>query len=175
MLNILFRIRGEVNIKKLISKGMIVGENCSFQPGVSIDRTFCWLIEFGNDVTLAPRVVILAHDASMKRHLGYSRIGKVKIGNKVFIGAGTVVLPNVVIGDNVIIGAGTVVTKSIPENVVAAGNPVRIISSIDDFILKHKQLIEVGPCFEESRLNNLSDQIKKDIVAKVKHEGGYIV
>lgn len=49
---------------------------------------------------------ILAHDASTKRYLGYTKIGRVLIGNNVFVGAGTIILPSVAIGNNVIIGAG---------------------------------------------------------------------
>ena len=55
---------------------------------------------------MAPHVQILAHDASTKRYLGYTKIGRVLIGNNVFVGAGTIILPSVAIGNNVIIGAG---------------------------------------------------------------------
>jgi acetyltransferase-like isoleucine patch superfamily enzyme len=57
-------------------------------------------------------------------------IGKVKIGNNVFIGVNSVVLRNVSIGDNSIIGAGSLVNIDIPEGVVAAGNPIKIIKEI---------------------------------------------
>lgn len=63
-----------------------------FYGEVIIDPGHCWLIELGDDVTLAPRVHSLAHDASTKRELGYTRIAKVKIGSNVFIGAGSIVL-----------------------------------------------------------------------------------
>lgn len=56
----------------------------------------------------------------------------IKIGNNVWIGGNTVILPNVTIGDNCVIGAGSVVTKDIPPNVVAAGNPCKIIREITD-------------------------------------------
>ena len=80
-------------------------------------------------MTLAPRVHILAHDASSKGFLNYTLIAPVKIGSDCFIGAGSIILPGVTIGDNVIIGAGSVVTKSIPDNSIAVGNPARVISS----------------------------------------------
>lgn len=57
----------------------------------------------------------------------HTKIGIVQIRNNVFIGANTVVLPNVRIGDNVVIGAGSVVTKNIPSNSVYAGNSARLI------------------------------------------------
>lgn len=60
---------------------------------VVIDPSHLWHIVIGNDVTLAPRVQILAHDASTKRHLGWTRIGKVTIGDRVFVGTSTIILP----------------------------------------------------------------------------------
>lgn len=56
-----------------------------------------------------------------KKILGYSRVGRIDIGNDVFIGASSIVLPNVKIGDKVIVGAGSIVTKDIPDNSVVVG------------------------------------------------------
>ena len=53
------------------------------------------------------------------------------IEDNVWIGEGVVILPNVIIGENSIIGANTVVTKDIPDDVIAAGNPARIIKRLD--------------------------------------------
>lgn len=64
--------------------GVKIGGNCKFQFEVVIDYSHYWLIEIGNDVTLAPRVHILAHDASTYNHFGYTKIGKVKIEDNVF-------------------------------------------------------------------------------------------
>lgn len=78
---------------------MKVGDNPNFQDGIIFDPSHCWLITIGNNVTIAPRVYILCHDASTKLSLGYTKIGKVIIGNNVFIGANTTVLPSVTIGN----------------------------------------------------------------------------
>lgn len=91
--------------------------------------------------------MILAHDASTKKHLGYTKIGKVKIGNNVFIGAGTIILPNVSVGDNSIIDAGSVVTKDIPANTVSAGNPARVLSTLDAFLTRHIDSMNRSPIF----------------------------
>ncbi|MEG1551379.1 MAG: DapH/DapD/GlmU-related protein, partial [Oscillospiraceae bacterium] len=56
----------------------------------------------------------------------------VHIGNNVWIGAGAIILPGVNIGDNSVIGAGSVVTKDIPENVVAVGNPCKVLRKISE-------------------------------------------
>lgn len=89
--------------------------------GTHIDGGHAFLIEIGNNVTLT-NTTILAHDASTKIPLGKSRIGKVHIGNNVFISWGSIVLPNISIGNNVIIGAGSIVTSDIPDGSVACGN-----------------------------------------------------
>lgn len=96
--------------------GLTVGKNFNIQEGCIIDPGHCWLISIGDHVTLAPRVHILAHDASTKIFLGYTKIGKVNIGNNVFIGSQTTILPNVCIEDNVIIGSNSVVTKDCKSN-----------------------------------------------------------
>ena len=56
----------------------------------------------------------------------------VHIGNNCWIGAGSIILPGVTIGDNTVIGAGSVVTKDIPANVVAVGNPCRVLRAIGE-------------------------------------------
>lgn len=61
----------------------------------------------------------------------------VKIGRNVWIGAGAIIVPRVTIGDNTVIGAGSVVTKDIPANVVAVGNPCRVMREINDHDKKY--------------------------------------
>lgn len=66
------------------------------------------------------------------REKGYQCNMQVHIGKNCWIGAGSVILPGVTIGDNTVIGAGSVVTKDIPENVVAVGNPCRVLREIGE-------------------------------------------
>lgn len=142
-------LRGEISTKKLIRRGLVVGKNFNRQGHVIIDPPHCWLIEIGDNVTLATGVYILAHDASMKSKLDYAKIGKVIIGNNVFVGANSIILPNVTIGDNVIIGCGSVITKSIPNNSIVAGNPGKIISTYNEYIKKQKLLMKENPMYSE--------------------------
>ena len=128
------------SIKILKKQGLTVGKNLNIQNGVVIDYSHCFLITFGNNVTLAPKAIILAHDASTKEFIGYTKIGKVVIGNNVFVGANSVILPNVKIGNNVIIGAGSIVSKDVPSNCVVAGNPARKISDIDSYLKKFENI-----------------------------------
>lgn len=146
---LLYRLRGEFTTEKLISMGMTVGENFGRLNGVILDPSHCWLITIGDNVTMAPRVHILCHDASTKQFLGYTKIGRVTIGNNVFIGAESVVLPGVTIGDNVIIGANSTVTHDIPANSVAAGSPARVICTLEAYLSKESKRMKTAPCYGE--------------------------
>ncbi len=92
-------------------------------------------VEIGDNVFFAPNVAVYAagHPVHpIARNSLYEYGMPVKIGNNVWIGGNTVILPGVTIGDNTVIGAGSVVTKNIPSNVIAAGNPCKIIRKITD-------------------------------------------
>lgn len=173
---LVYRLRGEYTTEKLISMGMKVGKNFGRLNGVILDPSHCWLIEIGDNVTMAPRVHILCHDASTKQFLNYTKVGRVTIGNQVFIGAESVVLPGVTIGDNVIIGANSTVTHDIPANCVAAGSPARVICSLDDYLEKEKARMKTAPCYGEEytlRQNVSMEkrmQQKEDLLGKI----GYI-
>ena len=84
---LIYRLRGECTTEKLIKMGMTVGKNFKRLNNVLIDDSHAWLITIGDNVTPAPRVHILAHDASTKNLIGYTKIGTVSIGNNVFIGS----------------------------------------------------------------------------------------
>lgn len=127
--------------------GMQVGRNFKRLNGVILDPSHCWLIEIGDNVTMAPRVHILCHDASTKPFLNYTKIGRVTIGDNVFLGAESVVLPGVRIGSNVIIGANSTVTHDIPENSVAVGSPARVICSLEDYLSRERSRMETAPCY----------------------------
>lgn len=174
---IIYRIRGEYTIEQLKKMGLRVGKNFDPQLGFELDPSHCWLIDIGDNVTFAPHVQVLAHDASMHNVLGYTKIGCVSIGNGVFIGAGSVVLPNVKIGDNSIIGAGSVVTKDVPPNVVCAGNPARVISTLDEFIDKNRELMKKSFLYQEEYTlrGNISEAKKNQQREELKKKNGYVV
>lgn len=114
------------------SSELRIGNNCGFS-GVTI---WCFdKITIGNNVRVGANVTIMDGDA----HQDDPRAGKncpIKIEDNVWIGANAIVLKGVTIGRNSLIGAGSVVAKDIPENVVAAGNPCRVIKSLDDSVIK---------------------------------------
>ena len=158
----IYRLRGEYTTEKLISMGMKVGKNFGRLNGVILDPSHCWLIEIGDDVTLAPRVHILCHDASTKTFMNYTKIGNVTIGNRVFIGAESVILPGVTIGDDVVIGANSTVTRDIPTNSVAVGSPARVICTLEEYIQKEKERMKSAPVYDESYT------LRKDITIELR-------
>ena len=128
------------SIESLRKRGVKIGDNVDIINSY-IDGGFGFLCSIGNNVTLTG-VTILTHDASTKKFIGYSKIGTVNIGNNVFVGQGSIILPNVSIGNNVIIGAGTIVAKDVPNNVVIVGNPWRVIMSFDEYIDRNKKSLK---------------------------------
>ncbi len=130
----------------LRSKGAVIGEHCTIHPGAGFGSE-PYLIEIGDHVTLNGSVQLLTHDGGVEvlMDLGYcqrpDKFGRIRVGNNVFVGANAIVLPGVTIGSNVIIGAGAVVSRDVPDNVVAAGVPARVICTIDEFYQKNRDKI----------------------------------
>ncbi len=149
-------------LSALKKQGLRVGENTFINIGASLDPSHCFLISIGNNCTLAPNVKLIAHDASMKRLLDFTRIGKIRIHDRCFIGESSIILPGVSIGPDAVIGAGSVVTRDVPPNSVAAGNPARVLCSVDAFIKKHREKMTGSKCFMYSRYE-ISVISKKDM------------
>lgn len=142
-------LRGEPqHLEKLLKRGLKIGKNFHRMGGVIIDASHCYHITIGDNVVLAPRVHILAHDSSTGIFIGKTRAANVSIGNNVFVGAGSIILPGVHIGNRVIIGAGSIVTKDIPDNSVAVGNPAKVICSLDEYLEKEKAKIRPENTFK---------------------------
>lgn len=99
-----------------------------------------YLITIGDNCQLTADVLIHTHGGGgAVRHKipNFDCFGKVQIGDYVYIGSRSIIMPGVIIGDHVLIAAGSIVTKSIPSNVVVAGNPAKIICTIDEYIKKN--------------------------------------
>lgn len=120
-----------------------VGENFFFQPRfIPSDPK---LIKFHNNVIVTSNVTFVTHDIF---HLGlnylnqgefYYQAGCIEVMDNVFIGCNSTILPNVKIGPNVVIAAGSVVTKDVPQGVVVAGVPAKVIGTFDEYVDKRKQ------------------------------------
>lgn len=141
----------QIEMEHLLRNGLKVGKNTQINSGFSIDSAWPWLVSIGDDVTISTNVTILAHDASPNVVKCGTKLGRVSIGNNVFIGTGTTVLCNVRIGDNVIIGAKSLVTCDLPSNGVYVGVPAKRICSIEEYRDKYQELRKARPDFSNIR------------------------
>ncbi len=128
---------------------MKIGDHFTAIVDIFIDQTFTYLINIGSGVTLSSRVAILAHDASSLSLLGYTEIGKVTIEDGVFVGFGSIILPNTVIGRKTIVGAGSVVKGHFPPEVVIGGNPARVIRTLEEHRVRKFEDISNSPIFDQ--------------------------
>ena len=151
----------EMEKRRVLMKEMLgdVGENCYIEPpfhanwggkhvhmGNNVYANFGLTcvddadIYIGDKVMFGPNVVIATANHPINAELrekAYQYNKEVHIGNNVWIGAGAVIVPGVTIGDNSVIGAGSIVTKDIPANVVAVGNPCRVLREIGEYDRKY--------------------------------------
>jgi maltose O-acetyltransferase len=132
------RLRRIPDVDELRRRGASIGSGVWFGNDVTIDYGFASLVSVGDDCTVSDRVILLAHDASTKRHIGYTRVAPVSIGRRVFLGAGAIVLPGVTIGDDAIVGAGSVVRGDVAPGTVVAGNPARVIRTTEEYVARHR-------------------------------------
>ena len=149
------------NISDLKERGAKIGTNVDILDNCIIDPDHCFHITIGNNVTLAPNVHILAHDASTKKFIGYTKIKNTSIGNDVFIGANSIIMPGVKIGNNVIIAAGSVVTKDVDNNQLVGGNPIQFICTTENYLLKVKSQMNNKNVFDENYIYQNLDISKK--------------
>lgn len=129
----------------LAMEGFSIGKGTIFySPNtITIDRERPWMLKIGEYCKITRGCVILTHDYSrsvLRRKYGeiIGEAGITSIGDNVFIGMNSIILMGTRIGNNVIIGAGSVVSGIIPDDVVVAGNPAKIIRTLDSHYEKRK-------------------------------------
>jgi maltose O-acetyltransferase len=174
---LLYEFLAQYRLKRWVRMGLDLGKNVFFGDDVIIDKDFPWLITIKDDCTITSRVIILAHDASTKKYINYSKIKPVNIGERTFIGMGSIILPGVTVGKQVIIGAGSVVTKDIPDNSIVAGNPAKIIGNVEDYINFHKQSLSSRPVFGTGWTieSGITNDNKMKMREQLKNHFGYVV
>lgn len=168
--------RRQAYINRLIANGLTLGKNVDIIDTFFFDPCHCFLISIGDNCTICPNVRLIAHDASTKKILGYTKIGKIDIKENCFIGDSAIILPNVTIGANSIIGAGAIVTKDIASNSVATGNPAKVTSSVEEYINKIKLISKNKKIFgKDYYIENLNDENRKEILNSIGRSLGFIV
>ena len=111
--------------------GIKMGKNAHVGANVTFDTIDPAYFEIGDNVVITMNCVLLMHYLKPLENGQRSwHIGKLKIGNNVFVGANSVIAKPVTIGNNVVIAAGSVVTHSIPCDSIAAGNPCKVIKKL---------------------------------------------
>lgn len=129
--------------------GVQIGGGSKFYaPSPDMFSTEPWLIKIGNNCHITYGVRFLTHDGGTLvispdeyDSNPFVICGNINIGNNVYIGERTTILPGVTIGDNVIIGCGSVVSRDIPSDCVAAGVPCRVIKRREEYVNKIKEII----------------------------------
>lgn len=159
-IEILKRSSDKKKVDYLRKQGMKVGELCHFNS-MSFS-TEPYLIELGDKVTISAGCDLVTHDGAIRVFRGELTnadiFGKIVIGNNVFIGINSTILPNTSIGDNCIVGAGSIVRGKFPPDSVIIGNPAKVVMkmSFQKFLyLQNPGLIMT---------HNLTDKEKAKIV-----------
>ena len=130
-----------LRLAKLIGRGLKVGRNVYIMKGTDFDHNYPFLIEIGDNCRISQGVRVLAHDATVFRDLGVTRIAPVKILEGTFIGERAMILPGVTIGPGAVIAAGSFVNRDIGPDAIAAGNPARPYAKYPDLLEKYSEAI----------------------------------
>lgn len=141
---ILFIRKKNNPIKYAKSIGVSIGENCKLigSPDWGSEP---WLISLGNHTEISSDVSFITHDGAtwcFRDKIEYKhtcKFGRIRIGSNCFIGAKSIILPNVTIGDDCIVGAGSLVTKNIPNGEVWGGVPAHKITTTVEYAEKCKR------------------------------------
>ena len=134
------RLKRKSNPEIARELGVRIGEGCRIltNPYVCFGSE-PYLVEIGNHVEITGDCRFVTHDGGLwvlrpqPEFEKLDKFGKITIGNNVFIGLRSIIMPGVTVGDNVVIGAGSLVTKSIPEGEVWAGVPAKKICTLDEY------------------------------------------
>jgi len=130
----------EVASERARLTGVTVGTEVRLHSGVTFGGD-PWLISIGDGTWITSGVMFINHDGSLivpaavagdRRRLWHGR--EITVGRNCFVGVRAVIMPGVHIGDETIIGAASVVTRDVPARAIVAGNPARVVGSVDELV-----------------------------------------
>lgn len=165
-------------MQRLIANGLSIGEGTQITDidSVFFDPSHCYLIFIGCKCIIAPNVRFIAHDASTKIFLNYTKFARIVVKDSSFIGDSAIILPGVTIGPNSIVAAGAVVTKNVPPDTIVAGNPAKVISKLDEYLEKIGVVGKTKKVFDESYyIEHLTEEKKRELFDSIGHDFGLIV
>jgi acetyltransferase-like isoleucine patch superfamily enzyme len=161
------QLRGGVYATRRL--GVKVGEGCRIYTHHF--GTEPWLISIGDRVTVTAGVKFITHDGStwlMRDEKGRRyRYARIEVGNDVFIGLDSILMPGVRIGSRVIVGAGSVVTKSVPDGCLVAGNPARLLGRYDEY---RKRVLEQYACAADMKGKTYRERIDSVVERSLRPE-----
>lgn len=124
--------------------GVNMGENIYIYGNpLGMFSTEPWIITLGNNVHITREVLFITHDGGTLLYRDkvpdLEITAPITVGNDVYIGVRSIIMPGVTIGDNCVIGSGSIVTRDVPPNSVVAGVPAKVIKSTDEYLDKLKK------------------------------------
>ena len=119
------RVRGHPDLTQLVAQGLRLGVGTHVSHDIYLDPLNPWLITIDDYATLGPYVAVITHDASLAHHTGLTRLGRVTVGKRAYVGVGAILLPGTTIGADSVVGAGAVVHGEIPPGSLVMGNPAK--------------------------------------------------
>jgi len=162
----------------LISRGLSIGEGTKITDidSVFFDPSHCYLISIGRGCIIAPNVRFIAHDASTKPFLNFTKYAGIEVKDHSFIGDSAIILPGATIGPRSIVAAGAVVTRDVPPDTIAAGNPAKVISRLDEYLAKIGGIAQGKRVFDESYyIEHLTEEKKRELIESIGSDFGLIV
>lgn len=127
---VLGRLRGDRRLEQLVAEGLELGKRVSVGRRAYLDPGRPWLITIGDESIIADFAIVMTHDPRTKFLIGATRLGRVVIGRRVFVGHGAIILPGTRIGDDCVIDTRAVVSGEIPPGSFVTGNPGRVAGDV---------------------------------------------